>query len=85
MARIMKLTLDTITINTNSKKGNLNKCENYRTICLISYEIKILLSIILNRLNPMVESILAEEKSGFMIVFDLRIFMMLVFRYVVLT
>ena len=47
------------------KKGNLKKCENYRTISLISHASKILLRIILNRLNPMVESILAEEQAGF--------------------
>ena len=47
------------------KKGNLKKCENYRTGSLISHASNILLRIILNLLNPMVESILAEEKVGF--------------------
>ena len=43
-----------------SKKGNLKKCENYITVSLISHARNILLRVILNRLNPMVESILAE-------------------------
>ena len=48
------------------KKGNLKKCENYRTVSLISHAGKILLRIILNLLNPMVKSILAEEQAGIM-------------------
>ena len=43
------------------KNGNLKKCENYITISLISHAGNILLRVILNRLNPMIESILAEE------------------------
>ena len=47
------------------KKGNLKKCQNYRTISLISHPSKILLKIILNRLQPQAEAILAEEQAGF--------------------
>ena len=47
------------------KKGNLRKCENYRTISLISHPSKILLRIILNRLKSKVEELLAEEQAGF--------------------
>ena len=47
------------------KKGDLRKCNNYKTISLISHPSKIMLRIILNRLNPISENILAEEKSSF--------------------
>ena len=47
------------------KKGDLKKFSNYLTICLISHKIKILLRIILNRLIPQAEDILAEEQAGF--------------------
>ena len=48
-----------------SKKGDLRKCNNYKTISLISHPSKIMLRIILNRLNPISENILEEEKAGF--------------------
>ena len=44
------------------KKGNLKKCKNYRTVSMISYESKILLRKLLNRLNLLLENILAEEQ-----------------------
>ena len=47
------------------KKGDLKKCSNYRTISLISHTSKILLRIILNRLTPQAEDILADEQAGF--------------------
>ena len=47
------------------KKGDFKKCSNYRTISLISHTSKILLRIILNRLIPQAEDILAEEQAGF--------------------
>ena len=47
------------------KKGNLRKCENYRTLRLISHSSKKCLRIILNRLNPQVERILSDEQAGF--------------------
>ena len=47
------------------KKGNQKKCENYRTISLISHTGKVLLRVILNRLQPQVEKLLAEEQAGF--------------------
>ncbi|CAH1240999.1 Hypp6277 [Branchiostoma lanceolatum] len=47
------------------KKGNLKKCPNYRTISLISHPSKILLKVILNRLQPQAEQILSEEQAGF--------------------
>ena len=50
---------------TIPKKGDLKKFSNYRTISLISHTCKILLRIILNRLIPQAEDILAEEQAGF--------------------
>ena len=47
------------------KKGNLQQCQNYRTISLISHPSKVMLKIILNRLKPQAEKIIAEEQAGF--------------------
>lgn len=47
------------------KKGNLKQCQNYRTISLISHPSKVMLKIILNRLKPIAEELLAEEQAGF--------------------
>ena len=49
---------------TLPKKGNLQQCQNYRTINLISHPSKVMLKIILNRLKPKAE-IVAEEQAGF--------------------
>ena len=50
---------------TLPKKGNLQQCQNYRTISLISRPSKVMLKIILNRLKPQAEKIIAEEQAGF--------------------
>ena len=50
---------------TLPKKGNLQLCQNYRTISLISHPSKVMLKIILNRLKPQAEEIIAEEQAGF--------------------
>ena len=50
---------------TLPKKGNLQQCQNYRTISLISHPRKVMLKIILNRLKPQAEKIIAEEQAGF--------------------
>ena len=50
---------------TLPKNGNLQLCQNYRTISLISHSSKVLLKIILNRLKPEAEKIIAEEQAGF--------------------
>ncbi|GFR71232.1 endonuclease-reverse transcriptase [Elysia marginata] len=47
------------------KKGNLRLCNNYRTISLINHPSKVMLRVILNRLKPKAEEILAEEQAGF--------------------
>ena len=48
---------------THPKKGNLQLCQNYRTI--ISHPSKVMLKIILNRLKPEAEKIITEEQTGF--------------------
>ena len=50
---------------TLHKNGNLQQCQNYRTISLISQPSKVMLKIILNRLKPQTEKIIAEEQAGF--------------------
>ena len=49
---------------TLPKKGNLQQCQNYRMISL-SHPHKVMLKIVLNRLKPQVEKIIAEEQAGF--------------------
>ena len=48
-------------IITLPKKGNLQLCQNYRTISLISHSSKF----ILNRLKPQAEEIIDDEQAGF--------------------
>ena len=52
-------------IITLPKKVNLQLCQNYRTISLISHSNKVMLKVILNRLKPQAEEIIAEEQDGF--------------------
>ena len=52
-------------IITLPKKGNLQLCQNYRTMSLISHSSKGMLKVILNRLKPQTEEIIAEEQAGF--------------------
>ena len=52
-------------IITLPKKGNLQLCQNYRTISLISHSSKVMLKVILNRLKPQPEEIIVEEQAGF--------------------
>ena len=49
---------------TLPNKGNLQQCQNYRTISLISHPNKVMLKIILNRLKPQAEKIIAGEQAG---------------------
>ena len=51
-------------VTTLPKKGNLQQYQNYRTISLISHQSNIMLKIILNRLKPQAEKIIAEEQAG---------------------
>ena len=50
---------------TLPKKGNLQQCQDYRAISLISHSSKVVLKIILNRLKPQAEKVIAEEQAGF--------------------
>ena len=50
---------------TLPKKGNLQQCQDYRTISLISHPSKVMLKIILNRLKPQAERIIAEDQALF--------------------
>ena len=52
-------------VTTLPKKGNLQQCQNYRTISLISQQSKVRLKIILSRLKPQAEKIIAEDQAGF--------------------
>ena len=48
-------------IITLPKKCNLQLCQNYRTISLISHSSKVMLKVILNRLKPEAEEIIAKN------------------------
>ena len=50
---------------TLPKKGNLQQCQNYQTLSLISHPSKVMLKIILNRLKPQAEKIITEEQASF--------------------
>ena len=50
---------------TLPKKGNLQLCQNYRTISLISHPSKVMLKIILSRLQPQAEEVIADEQASF--------------------
>ena len=51
-------------IITLPEKGNLQLCQNYRTISLISHSSKVMLKVILKRLKLQAEEIIAEEQAG---------------------
>ena len=52
-------------IITLPKKDNLQLCQNYPTISLISHPSKFMLRILLNRLKPQAEEVIKEEQAGF--------------------
>ena len=47
-------------IITIPMKRNLQICNNYRTISLMSHPSKVILKVLLNRLKPLAEEIIAE-------------------------
>ncbi|XP_063605453.1 uncharacterized protein LOC134780592 [Penaeus indicus] len=49
---------------TLPKKSNLQKCQNYWTIRLISHASKVMPRILHNRLKPQAKTIIAEEQAG---------------------
>ena len=57
--------MDQVLSHHTFQEGNLQQCQNYQTISLISHPSKVMLKIILNRLKPQVEKILTEEQAGF--------------------
>ena len=62
MASPMDLVLS---LHTLPKIGNLQQCQNYQTISLISHPSRAMLKIIQNRLKPQGEKIITEEQAGF--------------------
>ena len=52
-------------VTTLPEKGNLQQCQNCRTISLISYQSEVMQRIILNRLKPQAEKIIVEGQAGF--------------------
>ena len=52
-------------IITLPKKGNLQLCQIYRTISLISHSSKVMLKVILNRLKPQAEETRTVRKSDY--------------------
>ena len=50
---------------TIPKKGDLTECANYRTIALISHLSKVILMVILDRINAVIQGQLSEEQGGF--------------------
>ena len=56
--------MDSVPVITLPKKGNLQLCQNYRIISLISHPSKVMLKIILNRLQPQAEEIIVEEEQA---------------------
>ena len=50
---------------TLPKKGNIQLCQNYRTISLIGHSSKVMLKVILNWFKPEAEEIIAEELARF--------------------
>ena len=46
---------------TLPKKCNLQQCQNYKTISLISHPSKVMMKTTMNRLKPQAEKIIAED------------------------
>ena len=59
----MAHSMDSVTDHHTSQDPQM--CQNYRTISLISHSSKVMLKILLNRLKPQAEEIIAEEQAGF--------------------
>ena len=57
----MAYPMDSVAVITLPKKGNLQLCQNYRTISLISHSSKVMLKVILNRLIPQAEEIIKNQ------------------------
>ena len=57
--------MDPVLSHHTSQERQPAAVQNYRIISLISYPSKVMLKIILNRLKPQAEKIIAEEQAGF--------------------
>ena len=57
--------MDSVADYYTSLNGNLQLCQTYRTVRLITHRSKVMLKVILNRLKPQDEEIIAEEQAGF--------------------
>lgn len=55
---------ESVLIPIPQKKSN-KKCNDYRTINLISHSSKVLLNVILNKIKPNIERVLSETQTGF--------------------
>ena len=61
----MASTSDSVLDHHSQKKGNLQLCQNHHAISVISHPSKVMLRILLNRLEPKAEEIFKEEQTGF--------------------
>ena len=61
----MLIKVDGIILHSSTKKRSSHKCDNHRTISLISHPIKVLLQIINNQLENVAKKFLAEEQASF--------------------
>ena len=61
----MTYPMDSVADYYTPKKGNLQLCQNYRAISLISHSSKVMLKVILNRLKLQAEGIISEDLAGF--------------------
>ena len=50
---------------TIPKKGDLSECSNYRTIALLNHICKVLMMVLLRRLQAQMELFMTEEQAGF--------------------
>ena len=57
--------LEKVSFHTNLKKGNTKECSNYCTIALISHASKVMLKILLARLQQYVNRELPDVQAGF--------------------
>src|ERR1700761_6144633 len=57
--------LGALDVHPIPKKGDLAKCTNYRTISLVSHASKVLLKVILSRIQHTTKQELPDEQAGF--------------------
>ena len=57
--------MNAVSVHTNSKKGDLLHCANYRTVSLVSHDSKILLRVILEGMRSRLEGEIGQQPVGF--------------------